>query len=229
MSTSPIASPTLQTSVCSDASAEKQDWDRSFRISLSHFKTGPWDYALLDNESEAQMEAGSFFSLSTNATDAIVGLGIGSSSTQVTLFSVLIGSHDLCLQPHLRAGLLLSTCLVCTQGYGRDAKGNICYTFDTALGAKPTAAEKRDGKASVDFQRQFYRLLKQLFRNPSQTTVVALNAIGYSVCSMTHSDRKWPGQAVFTARVQQGQSLSPAEFLQATEHFSKVSLVLIAP
>jgi hypothetical protein len=68
-----------------EAQAEKMGWEHVFRQSLSQLGGGPWDYALLDNNSEAEMEAGSFFSLKKTATSRMVGLGIGSSSTQVAL------------------------------------------------------------------------------------------------------------------------------------------------
>lgn len=67
-----------------DAVAARAGWEKSFRASLKHWHAvGRWDYALLDNAHEAEMEAGSFFSLSASAKNYMVGLGVGSSSTQV--------------------------------------------------------------------------------------------------------------------------------------------------
>jgi len=173
-----------------DAVAARTGWEKSFRASLKHWHAvGSWDYALLDNAHEAEMEAGSFFSLSASAKNYMVGLGVGSSSTQ---------------------------------GYARKADGHLCFAFDTCLGAKPTAAEKRDGKSWTVFQKQFHQLLAKLFRHKSQTTVVALNAIGYAVLGMTHSKNKWDGQPAFASRVKDGKTFSPAELLHATEQFYAV-------
>ena len=109
------------------------------------------------------------------------------------------------------------------QGYARSAGGRLCFAFDTCLGAKPTAAEKRDGKSWTVFQKQFHQLLSKLFRHKSQTTLVVLNAIGYAVLGMTHSELEWAGQPAFASRVQRGQAFSPAELLRATEQFYAVS------
>ena len=73
------------------------------------------------------------------------------------------------------------------------------------------------------FQKQFHQLLAKLFRHKSQTTLVVLNAIGYAVLGMTHSELEWAGQPAFASRVQRGQAFSPAELLRATEQFYAVS------
>ena len=108
------------------------------------------------------------------------------------------------------------------QGYARDLNGQLRFAFDTSLGTKPTDTESRDGKSWVTFQKKFHQLLVTLFRDQTQTTLVALNSIGYVVLGMTHSEYKWDGQAEFTSRVKRGQPFSPAELLQATENFHAV-------
>lgn len=59
--------------------AHKQEYERTLQQALG----AEWDYRLLANKDEAEQECGAFFTLNNGKTNAsVIGLGIGSSSTQ---------------------------------------------------------------------------------------------------------------------------------------------------
>lgn len=143
------------------------------------------EYSLLSNNNEAELEAGAFFSMNQDRVTAQhVGIGVGSSSTQV---------------------------------YGKSKDGVIHFSCMSTLGAKPTQKEAADGKSVECFQEQFESVLKTVLAkvDEDELTLIALNAIGYTVNNLTQNEE----YAELQTKVANAQTISPRDLLQATQTY----------
>jgi hypothetical protein len=91
----------------------------------------------------------------------------------------------------------------------------ILSSFDPTLGAKPTKAEEANGKPADQFKDQFSVLLSPVIKHDKQNTVIALNAIGYTLEHLT----KCGDFDEFKAKVTNATPVSPQEFLDVTTSF----------
>lgn len=149
---------------------------------------GPsFDFELLSSKDEALFEANAFFTMNGDTVNAsVIGLGIGSSSTQF---------------------------------YSQLESGTIISGADPTLGVKASNTEKLSGKSVKAFEDQFTTLLTHAIRHSKQNMVVALNAIGYTIETLTSSAAEY---ADFQTKVQAATPVTSKEFLDvATSYHAK--------